>query len=260
MLRPYQANCLEKIKTKYQLGVKNQLVKMATGLGKTVIIANLNNVLQWKTKVLVLVHRDELARQTAEKIKHWNPDASVSIEMGDYTSYNTDWVVGGIQSVSKDNRLLKFNPSEYGIVIVDEAHHAVSPSYKKVLGYFRNGNLSSLRLGLTATPNRADGKGLGLVFDEIIEDYDIIKGIKDGWLVDLVGRQIRTTTNLDAVKSNYGDFNVSDLDKIANTPTRNLEIVNGWKRFAESRQTVFYAIDVSHAISLAKTFNEGVRR
>ena len=225
-LRGYQEEVLNKIVNKYNSGVKNQLIKMSTGLGKSVLFANLKNHTGWAGKVLVIVHREELAQQAKEKIEHWNPNSICMIEMGNRSALvgMCDFVVGSVQTLV--NRLNKFDPKDFCAVVVDEAHHATAPSYKKVLEYFRNGNLSSLRLGVTATPNRADGEGLGGLFDEIVEDYGIDRGTEDGWLVPLIGQQIRTTTNLDNVHTRYGDFNVKELDAVADTPTRNLEKVS----------------------------------
>ena len=231
---------------------------MATGLGKTVLFANLKNYTGWQGKVLVLVHREELATQAQEKIHHWNPGAMCMIEMGDNKSLPDmcDFIVAGVQSLKSDKRLAKFNPKEFCAVVVDEAHHATANSYRKVIDYFTNGNLSTLLLGVTATPNRADGEGLGSVFSEIVDDYGIFDGIEDGWLAPLLCEQIKTTTNLSGVKTKFGDFNATDLDKVVDTPTRNLEIVNGWKQYAPGRKTAAYCVSVEHAMKLAHAFQQ----
>ena len=92
------------------------------------------------------------------------------------------------------------------------AHHATAQSYRTIYEHFRLfEDKHRLLLGVTATPNRADGIGLGKIFQEIVDDKDILYGINNGWLVDVRGIRIRTGVNLNRVHNRAGDFDLAEL-------------------------------------------------
>ena len=174
-LRPYQSNCLEKIKYNKDQGIYRQLVAWCTGGGKTVLFAGLPDALNIKGRVLVLVHREELATQAQDKIKHWNKNRTVGIEMGGTYSSDLDQiVVASVQTIARkgSKRLEKFKPQDFEAIVIDECHHGTSDSYITVLNHFKvfdPGN-KILVLGVTATPSRSDGQGLNKVFQTITDD------------------------------------------------------------------------------------------
>src|ERR1035441_7187653 len=160
-LRSYQREALEASLTRFKAGISRQLIVLPTGMGKTVVFANLPQHHQLPGKMLVLVHREELACQAADKLRRWNPDLRVGVEMGTTYAYpKDDVVVASVPTIGrlKSGRLLKFDPDAYSLVVCDEAHHSVSPSYKTVFEYFGflGPTPSRLLLGFTATPNRGD--------------------------------------------------------------------------------------------------------
>ena len=111
-----------------------------------------------------------------------------------------------------------------------------------------------LFLGITATPNRADGQGLRDLFDAIVFDMGIQKGIADGWLCDIRGIRVSGHANLDKVKVRAGEFAQDDLEKAVNTPKRNAIIVKEWYKHAYDRRTIAFTVDVQHALDLAEAF------
>ena len=141
--------------------------------------------------------------------------------------------------------------------LVHNCHHATSPQWKRVLSHF---NLMApsetpiLSLGLTATPNRADGVGLRECFDEIIYDKGIDAGIRDGYLVDLRCWRVETTTGLDQVHTVAGDFNQGELADAVNNPKRNATIVKAWSKHAWDKRTLVFTVDVQHALDMAEAF------
>lgn len=259
-LRPYQSEALRESKTRLDAGVCNQLLVLPTGAGKTICFAALpeHHGIDGK-KTLVIVHRKELAKQAADKIGKCNGGYSVGVEMGDSHShpYN-DVVVASVQSIgnAKSPRLLQFTPSDFGAIIVDEAHHSTGESYKNIFRHFgvmpgaRDGS-NRLLLGVTATPNRPDGLGLGAIYDEIIYNYPMLDAIKDGWLCMLRGIRIRTHASLDSVGTALGDFKQDELGKAVDTPARNELLVKEWLRLGEDRQTIAFTVDIAHAKNLA---------
>ena len=266
MLRPYQLEALRKSKEKLDLGVKRQLLVLATGLGKTVVFANLRNHHNFIKKMLVLVHREELADQAADKIAHWNPGCNVGVEMGNRRSTPMDdIVVASVPTIGKtgSQRIRKFDPSEYDCVVCDEAHHSTADSYINVFEYFglmEPNEKSPLLLGVTATPNRSDGKGLSKVYDDIIFNMGILPGIRDGWLADLRGIKVDGGACLDEVKIQRGDFVVGQLSETVNTPERNGIIVKEWFCHARGKQTIAFTVDIAHAQDLAAAYRAaGVR-
>jgi superfamily II DNA or RNA helicase len=253
--RPYQATDLDKVATRFEAGVRNQLLKYATGLGKTPFFALLKRRLNLPGRKIVLAHTDELVQQAASKLRQWNPDLTVGIEKAEYHSNGEDIVVASVQTIGRLNspRLLQFNPADFDALVVDEAHHATAPSYRTIINHFRQ-NPKLLHLGVTATPNRADGKGLGEIYDEIVADRDIVFGIREGWLADLRGIRIKTRTDISQVRSQAGDFQVGELSRTLNTPARNRLIVESWKEHAHERPTVIFTVDIQHAKDLAAEF------
>jgi superfamily II DNA or RNA helicase len=185
----------------------------------------------------------------------------VGIEMGrDEAWRSDDIVVAGVQTIGTEagrGRLGMFNPDEFGAIVCDEAHHAIAGTYKKVFehfGLFDDGN-EKLLLGVTATPNRGDGRGLEGVFQKIVYNMSILDAIKEGWLCDLKAYRLKTSVDLDRVRAMPGgDFLEFELSSAVNTPRRNSHIVTNWFEYGENRQTVVFCVTIQHAKDLAEAF------
>jgi len=264
-LRPYQKHFFERVRERYDAGVTRQLGVLATGLGKAVLFAALRDQMQFRKKIMVLVHREELAAQAADKLTRWNPDLHVGIEMAD-RSANVDGIfpatliVASVPTLGRrgSRRIAKFLPQDFDCIVSDEAHHSSSPQWRNVLTHFglHEPGGTILSLGLTATPNRSDGTGLRQNFDEIIFDMGIRAGIESGYLVDLRGIRVNTKTNLDKVRTRAGDFAEDELADAVNTIERNAIIVKEWMKAAFGLKTVVFTVDIQHAVDLAAAFNK----
>src|SRR5581483_2135454 len=257
--RPYQNAALKESYNKYALGVTRQLIVLPTGTGKTVVFANLPNHHGLRGRIMVLVHTEELVNQAVDKIRKWNPSYNVDIEKAEqWTSTNANVIVASVATLGREGseRLKRFKPEEFDAIICDEAHHSTADSYIRIFNHFGllADNNKKLLVGVTATPNRGDGVGLNLVYDEIVYQMSILDAIKQGWLSDLRGIRITTDTSLDSVKTRAGDFETGDLGRTVNTPARNRLIVEGWQKYAQDRQTVVFCVDVQHAKDLADEF------
>ncbi len=171
MLRDYQQQCLQAICSGFREGVSRQLAQLPTGGGKTHIFAHLPNALGFteSDRTLVLAHREELIEQAREKLHAANPDTSIGVEMAGQTAGPDDGiVVASVQSLT--HRLDRHDPADFRLLIVDEAHHGVAPTYRKIFEHFGFGNGARgdrLLIGFTATAKRGDGVGLAAVFDKI---------------------------------------------------------------------------------------------
>lgn len=153
-LRPYQDRCVNAVFD--ALGShRSALVDMATGLGKTVIFSHVAD--RWPGRVLIMAHRDELIRQAADKVQAIT-GVRPGIEMAGERVYENGGigrpkvVIASVQTLTSGDRLAKFDPSQFGLVITDEAHRGVAKSYRRVFAYFDR-NPDSRRLGVTATPS-----------------------------------------------------------------------------------------------------------
>jgi superfamily II DNA or RNA helicase len=211
-------------------------------------------------RTLLTVHTKELVEQAAKHLAKWNPGLSVGIEMADQVTSGEQIVVASIQTIGREttNRRDKFDPKDFAWVIVDECHRSISETYTNVFEHFGlyNSAYDCTLLGVTATPKRGDGLAMGAVYEEIVYSYSIQDAIRDGWLSDVRGYRVKTTTDLSRVGSVAGDFKQDELSDTVNTPVRNQQIVEAWVREASTRQTVGFTVTVQHAKDLAYEFQK----
>jgi ATP-dependent helicase IRC3 len=258
VLRPYQQAALDAIDSAHARGVTRVLVVMPTGTGKTVVFAGLPDRLWYvHRQMLVLVHREELVNQAVDKISHWNPLFRVDVEMAErFADPDADVIVASVPTLHRRKRLTRFDWSTFSICVVDEAHHATADSYKTVLqgtGFMKDDS-GKLLVGVTATPNRSDGKGLGEIFQETVFDYPIGRAVVDGFLCDLKAVRAKTDTDISSVKVQGGDFALGELAEKVNTPKRNDLIVKQWCERGAGRRTIVFCTNIKHSQDLAETF------
>ena len=242
-LRPYQTQCLAAIAA---AGQGKWLCQLATGLGKTVIFANIPR--PEGSKTLILSHRRELVMQP---IKYFS--CPVTVEMGEKTGTKLE-ELAPVTSASIQTMLRRksaYTPDAFDMIIVDEAHHAASESYRQVLDYFQPKTL----LGFTATPNRGAGIGLESVFDKIIFQKDLRSGILDGWLSPIQCRRVNIGYDLSGVATRMGDYAPGDLERAVNIDHCNIAIAMIVKQIAELPALVF-CVDVAHAEAVAAEINK----
>lgn len=232
-LRPYQKECIELIQ-KQKPG--RYLISMATGLGKTVTFANIPR----QGRMLILSHRQELVFQPKSYF-----DCSYGVEMGCFKSHGEEVVSASVMSLVR--RLDRFKRDDFDIIVVDECHHVMAPSYRKILNYFK----ARLVLGFTATANRADHQMLGEVFEKVIFHRDLKWGIENGYLSPI--ECYRVDVGLDTSKLGFtnGDFNIHKLAKAMDTPQRNKIVSQAYQDYANG-QTLIFCAGIKHAYHLAK--------
>ena len=256
-LRPYQVECINNVFTSRERH-KNIMIVLATWLWKTVISANIISQLIKKTwkKVLFIAHREELLKQTCEKMNAVDPEILCSIEQWEnHASGFADLIVASVQTIQKQwGRIGKFNPDDFCLVVVDETHHIMAPSYKSILKYFQT-NPEIKLLWLTATPDRADKKDLMEIFSAIAFEYPLIPAIKDKWLTDIQCFTCKTNVDISHVKTSMWDYAIWELSKAVNTPERNAWIAKTYKDKADWESAVAFCVDVQHAKDLCTTFN-----
>lgn len=246
-LRPYQKQAIEAVFAAEQRGVRCQALVLATGLGKTVIFSHL--IAQRGGRALVLAHRDELLQQAALKILAIQPGANVGIVRGDLDQRNAQIVVASVQTLARDKRLQRLRP-DFSTVIVDECHHAAAKSYEKIFEHVAESN--PLLVGVTATPDRADGKGLDAYFSEIVFEMGIDAGIEQGWLANLEGRLIHLKgADFSKVHVKKGDYDLSELEAIMDAANWHEHVAGAYFQHAAERKGIIFVPKVSMARDLA---------
>jgi ATP-dependent helicase IRC3 len=215
------------------------------------------------TQTLILAHRRELVEQAARHCSVAYPTKSIDIELGNsHASGAADITVASVQSITSKDRIKKYDPSRFKLVLVDEAHHITSSQYLSVLEYFglrQRRQDSPILVGVSATFSRNDGVSLGTAFDYLAFHKDYIHMIESGWLSDVLFttvRLIKTDLNKVNVLSS-GDFASSELSRVVNTPENNEALVAAWQERCKMRKsTLVFCVDVQHVYDLARTFRE----
>lgn len=266
-LRPYQRDGLDKIYDDLSR-IQRPAALLATGLGKTVMFVHM--IVEWMDahgeRALILVHRDELADQAVDKIRTVAPHLRVGKVKGTVNEVDADVVVASVQTLWRDNRLSSLKESyeerrRVGLVVVDECHHAVSPTYLKImrsLGCFTKSS-GVKAVGFTATMARGDGVGLGDVWQKISFSRSVLWGISKGHLVDIRGEQI-TVQALDLAEvkrsGSAGDFTGSSLGEALISSGSGSVIARAYRQFASNRPGITFSPNVASAWALAEDFRE----
>jgi len=258
-LRPYQIEAQQAILEHRRRGIRTQLVSLATGLGKSVIIATLPRLLGLREgdMTLVVAHRDELIEQLVEKFHAENLDAKIGVEKAERRApEDSDIVVATVQTLG-DKRLTEF-VARFGrriaLFVIDEAHHAAAPSYRAIVDTILAKRSDAMVMGFTATPNRGDGVRLIDVFEKIVYEMDTRKAIDAGYLVPVKSYAVATTTDLDGVASRGGDFVIGALAAAVNTVDRNARIVAAYKQHTPGLKALVFTASVEHARDVAEEF------
>lgn len=222
-LRPYQIQCIASIDNST---ARRKAVVIPTGGGKTLLFASY--ALQYNLKTLVLAHRRELIHQTKDAFQQIDPNVSVGIVMGKQNETDAQITIASIQTLSRRSRLRRL-PTDYDLIICDEAHHATANSYLRV--FYRYGLIdlytaeikngkgleahwdpNRTLLGVTATPERTDKESLDTIFDEVVYRISIADLIPD-YLSDFRCITRNAGVDISHVKSSAGDLNQGELGK-----------------------------------------------
>jgi superfamily II DNA or RNA helicase len=250
-LRPYQLAAIAGIHDAFEANHRSTLVVAATGTGKTVTFAELARLeVSRGGRVLILVHRDELIRQARRKCEDvglW-PDVEKAKARA---STLAKVVLASVQTL-RGARLARWARDHFALVIVDEAHHAAATGYRTILDHFDGARV----VGVTATPDRVDGKALGDVFGSVAYRYEIRQAIAEGYLVPVVARRIVVeSVDLSNVATRAGDFAQDQLADVMGEEQALLGVCSPLLELARDRLTIAFCVDVAHAHAIADTLN-----
>ena len=251
-LRNYQEQAIADLSQSLGKGNKRVILQAATGSGKTVMASSIvRRAVNKGNTVLFLAHRRELISQCSNKLSLFG--INHGIIMAGQT--NEAWHNVQVASVdtlraraisSKRMRLPKAD-----IVIIDECHRTLSNTYRKLIDEYE-GNVV---LGLTATPCRGDGLGLGHVYEDMVCAPTIRHLTDEGHLVD-AKYFAPSIPDLHGVKTIAGDYNKKHLAKKMDTPKLVGDIVTNWLSIAKDKTTVVFASSVQHSINLMESFEK----
>lgn len=208
-LRPYQQQARDRIHAEWDAGHTRTLLVLPTGTGKTIVFASVAaDQVRAGDRVLILAHRGELLEQAADKLQRSTGLVS-AVEKAESTCLDS-WfrvVVGSVQTLQRTARLERFPRDYFGTIIIDEAHHAITDGYRRILDYFSGAKV----LGVTATPDRGDMRNLGEVFDSLAFEYKLTDAIKEGYLCKIMAQTIPLQLDITSVTMSGGDYAVGDL-------------------------------------------------
>lgn len=261
-LRPYQQECIDSLFTAWGSDMRRPAVVLPTGAGKTVIFSHLASefIKKYGTRVMILVHRDELADQAINKLRQISPELSVGkVKAGDNEIF-ADVIVASVQTLASErrrNQVLK-PPSiipvkPIGLIITDECHHGSAPTYRKIYDAWPD----TLNAGFTATMARGDGKGgLGDVWQDVVYTRSVLNMIGNGYLVDVKAKTVDVSgLDLGSVKKSGGDYQAGALGTALLDSDALKFIADAYQEHASDRPGIVFTPTVETAQQTAETFN-----
>ncbi len=244
-LRPYQSEMVEAARSAFAEGTMKLLLTAPTGAGKTVMFSHMVRGAQQRGKrACILVHRDELLEQVSSTLTNLNvPHATIS--KGKPMTYAPIQVA----SVFTLARRLA-NAPEFDFLIVDECHHvARGNTWTRVLERYPAAHV----MGVTATPVRLDGRGLGHAFERLVQGPSTAALTKQGWLVPARVLAPPDQINVEGIKTLRGDFDRPQLAGRARTITGN--VVGHYMKHCDGKRAVAFCVSLEHAAATAQAFN-----
>ncbi len=258
-IREYQVTAVEKLREKLRAGFKRPLMALATGGGKSIIFGKIiSNIIESGKQVLWLVHRRNLVKQMRDVLReHFNIEPGIimaGVESDTKKPVQLCTIQTFIRRMGLDSTAYNRFVVDADVVLIDEGHRSCAKSYKDVIDLYED----KIIMGCTATPVRADGRGLGEVYDTIVNVASVYELTKAGYLAP--ARYFAPNhVDLDGVKTKMGDFIIKDLDGKVNTTKLVGDVVENWLNLAENRKSIVYGVNVAHSKALRDEFlNQGV--
>jgi superfamily II DNA or RNA helicase len=255
MLRPRQALLVER--SLAALGQHGNTLSIGpTGSGKTIMLSAVAGgiLVEPDAKACILAHRDELTSQNQRKFGRVNPGISTST----FDAGEKDWsgraTFAMVQTLTRKEHLDRMPVLD--LLVIDEAHHAISPSYQRIIDHALTRNPQTKIFGVTATPNRGDGKGLREVFSNVADQITLGELIASGHLVPPrtfvidVGAQ----DALSKVRRTATDFDMSEVAAILNKTLITDTVIAKWREKAGDRKTIVFCSTVAHAECVCNAF------
>jgi len=246
VLRPYQSKAIDDIRALIARGVKRILLVLATGGGKTSCFAAMAVTAAARgRRILFVVHRKELIDQCSERLDQHGVDHGV-IMSGH--PRQLPWLPVQVASVQT---LVRRNKPPADLIFVDEAHLARAASYEKILSEYPN----AIVIGLTATPWRLDGRGLGEQFQEVVVASTPKQLIAEGFLVPYTGFSY-DVPDTSTVKSRAGEYASDGLELVMGGTQIMGSILGKWMEHSQGKRSLGFSPSVAHSKAMAERFRE----
>jgi DNA repair protein RadD len=255
-LRPRQKLFVER--SLAALATRNNTLSVAsTGFGKTLALSAVvgQRIGESDAKACVLAHRDELTAQNLEKFGRVNPGLTTSVVDATAKSWGGQVTFAMVPTLTRDSNLAAM--PKLDLLVIDEAHHAVADSYRRIIDHVRDANPEARIFGVTATPNRGDKKGLRAVFDNVADQVRLGELIASGHLVPprTFVIDVGVQEKLRAVRKTVSDFDMGEVAEIMDRAPITEEVIRHWQEKAAGRPTVVFCSTVAHAAHVAEAFN-----
>lgn len=208
--RQYQREALESILQGFEGGESRQLLVLPTGAGKTITFSQvISAYVRAGKRCLVLAHREELLAQAQNKLFVAEGLFSELERADNRAPLGADVVVGSVQTMYRKKRLHRWPDTHFDLIIVDEAHRTLAPTYQKILNYFWSADV----LGVTATPDRADKRNLGQFFGNIAYEVGLKQMIEQGFLAPIRVKTFPIDLDMSKVRTKMGEFDANDVGR-----------------------------------------------
>ena len=252
-LRDYQTDIVTAIRRAYGQGYKAPLLVAPTGSGKTVLFS----YIAWQAamkgnRTLILVHRQELLTQTSRTLGRFEVEHGLIAPGATLTE---DLVqVASVQTLVRRLDRLTWTPT---LIVVDEAHHTTADTgHGRILAHYDGARV----MGVTATPERLDGKGLGVAaggfFDCLVEGPTVAALVEQGYLSKPVVYAPKTQLDLSGIRTLAGDFDKGALAAAVDRPTITGDAVAHYRTYCANAPTIAFCVSVAHAEHVAEAFSQ----
>ena len=235
---------------------RNTLGVAPTGAGKTIMLSAVTgeSIKDTGAKVCILAHRDELTAQNRAKFERVVPNVGTSVVDAYEKSWGGQVTFAMVPTLARSSNL--DGMPRLDLLVIDEAHHAVAASYRRIIDRVRDANPEARVFGVTATPNRGDRKGLREVFDNVADQISLGELIASGHLVPprTFVIDVGVQDELKSVRRTSSDFDMSEVANIMDRAPVTEEVIRHWKEKAGDRQTVIFCSTVEHAAHVRDAF------
>ncbi|GEM03661.1 DNA helicase [Halolactibacillus miurensis] len=231
--RPHQALALDALDNVIKEDYDKALIVMATGLGKTYLAAFFARQFN---RVLFIAHREEILRQAKQSFDHVLPNKSSSLYNQEEKNNESDHIFASVFTLSRKNHLNRFNSSDFDLIVVDEFHHAAAKSYQGILQYFKREFL----LGITATPDRLDGKDVYALCDNNVAfQMHFIEAIQHGYLTPFKYFGVYDETDYSSMTWLGNRYDQHELEAKQLQDAIAEKIFNAWEKHKQKRTISF---------------------
>ena len=247
--RPAQKLALDALADTRGEDYDKALAVLATGLGKTYLAAFFARDYR---KVLFVAHREEILEQAEAAFKHVHPTRSMGIYNGFSKEQDTDFLFASVFTLGMDYHLKKFQPDAFDLIVVDEFHHAVAPTYERILNYFK----PKFLLGITATPDRLDNKDVYSLCDgNVAISIHFLEAIRQRWLSPFMYYGVFDETDYSGLKWRNHGYDEEALLRLQLRKEYAKAVLAAWMEKKQSR-TIGFCSSIKQATYLSDYFNQ----